>query len=203
MAIRRGNWPSPGARAGNHRPSLARAMGYLQHAREVTRTRDAERRFATTRNDAFTDATCFVATEQGLLIVEGQGAAPDIIPFTAAAPDPSLRVAPRPASWVPRATPRNKTARTAFRAGIASVAPSCSANWSSSASDFVRRTKKQFWTLSKRKAGRGASTIRCPLMPTIAQSSVCTGRSVASTAARKTTLFASSVTAARKRSAGS
>ncbi len=70
---------------------LAR-MGYLQHAREVTRTRDAERRFATTRNDAFTDATCFVATEQGLLIVEGQGAAPDIIPFTAAAPDPSLRV---------------------------------------------------------------------------------------------------------------
>ena len=55
--------------------------GYVGHAHEVTAPDDEHRRFQSARNLAFTDQTCFVATDGGLLLTEGISIAPMVVQF--------------------------------------------------------------------------------------------------------------------------
>ncbi|MGA2617138.1 MAG: hypothetical protein ABSF26_05965 [Thermoguttaceae bacterium] len=67
-------------------------MGYLEHAREITQPADAERRFQTTANNAFTKKTCFVLTEAGLLVARARVAKPALVVAAAAGgPTPADR----------------------------------------------------------------------------------------------------------------
>jgi hypothetical protein len=55
-------------------------MGYVEHAYEVTRARDAARRFQPCRNLAFTKRTCFVLTETGVRLAATQDPQPPSFP---------------------------------------------------------------------------------------------------------------------------
>ena len=52
--------------------------GYVEHAREVTQTCDATRRFQPSRNLAFTKESCFVLTDAGLRLSRKEPTSPSV-----------------------------------------------------------------------------------------------------------------------------
>ena len=71
-------------------------MGYLEHAREITKPDDPERRFQRSPNNAFPRRTCFVLTEEGLLIAGRAGAGRVVSQLAAAGSPDSNRSEPMP-----------------------------------------------------------------------------------------------------------
>ncbi len=61
-------------------------MGYLEHAREITRPADATRRFQSSPNLGFTKRSFFVLTEAGLLVARRELARLAVVALAATAP---------------------------------------------------------------------------------------------------------------------
>ena len=79
-------------------------MGYLQHAREITRAKDKKRRFASSPNTAFMKTSCFLLTEAGYSIAGSDDAGADLLPFdaTRSAGCPAAAALPTAKSCTPR-----------------------------------------------------------------------------------------------------
>ncbi len=142
--------------------------GYAAHAREVTRSRDRDRKFTLSVNTTFSPDTRFVLTDAGLELAGGDRPQPTLI-----------RLTPRPTSMPAASMPPVSAVSGALDTPTwdSNLGVLCFAGRIVKRFSRARGTKRSSSARSRKKVGRVASTTPSRLRATSIQSDACTIRS--------------------------